>query len=471
MAEGAVTENFTLPNKLPPQSVEAEMSLLGSLMLDKDAIIRVVDFLEPRDFYRGIHQIIYQAMQELFEKGDPIDILSLSSRLKEKNKLEEIGGSTYLTELVNTVPTASHVLAYAKIVQKKRILRDLISVSHEIGLMGYNENEDPDVLLDHAESSIFAIAQKSMSHNFVRIKDTLEEAFERIEKLSQHEKGTRGIPTGFADLDNILSGLQNSDLILLAARPSLGKSALGLDIAKRVAVNQKIPVAIFSLEMSKDQVVDRLIASQANVDLWRLRTGKLSSQGEENDFSKIQQALGIIAEAPIFIDDTSSPNVLQMRAMARRLQATHGLGLIIVDYLQLMEPRNSQTNIVQQVTEISRSLKGLAKELNVPVLALSQLSRSVEQRSPQRPRLSDLRESGSLEQDADVVLFIYREDRYDPEGAAKNIAEIIIAKHRNGPVGSVKLFFNEKTVNFSDLAKDMQYQTGSSSEYDVPPTD
>ncbi len=468
MAEGQVLEKFTLPDKLPPQSIEAEMSLLGSLMLDKDAIIKVVDFLEPRDFYRGIHQTIYEAMQELFERGDPIDMLSLASRLKEKNKLEEIGGNSYLTELVNMVPTASHVLTYAKIVQKKRILRDLISVSHEIGLLGYEETEDSDVLLDRAESKIFSIAQKSLSRTFVRVKDTLEEAFERIEKLSRHEKSTRGVPTGFVDLDNLLSGLQNSDLILLAARPSLGKSALALDIARRVAINEKIPVALFSLEMSKDQVIDRLIASQAGVDLWRLRTGRLSSEGDENDFSKIQQALGVIAEAPIFIDDTSSQNVLQMRAMARRLQATHGLGLIVVDYLQLMEPRISTTNVVQQVTEISRSLKGLAKELNVPVLGLSQLSRSVEQRSPQRPRLSDLRESGSLEQDADVVLFIYREDRYDPEVVNKNVAEIIVAKHRNGPVGSVKLHFNEKIVSFSDLAKEyMEYQEG----YDVPPTD
>ncbi len=468
MAEGATSETFTLPNKLPPQSVEAEMSLLGSLLLDKDAIVRVVDFLEPRDFYRNTHQTIYGAMRELFERGDPIDLLSLSTKLKEKNQLDEIGGSSYLTELINTVPTAAHALTYAKIVQKKRILRDLISVSHEIGMMGYNENEDSDVLLDQAESRIFSIAQKSLSHTFVRVKDMLGEAWERIEKLAQHGKGTRGVSTGFTDLDNILSGFQNSDLILLAARPSLGKSALASDIARRVSVNAKIPVAIFSLEMSKDQVIDRLIASQASVDLWRLRTGRLSAVGDVNDFSKIQEALGVIAEAPLFIDDTSALSVLQMRAMARRLQATHGLGLIIVDYLQLMEPRNSMNNVVSQVTEISRSLKGLAKELNVPVLALSQLSRSVEQRSPQRPRLSDLRESGSLEQDADVVLFIYREDKYDPEAMNKNVAEIIIAKHRNGPIGSVKLHFNEKTVSFSDLAKDdVAYQEG----YDVPPTD
>lgn len=458
MAEGLTRENFTLPEKLPPQSIESEMALLGGLMLDKDAIAKVADFLEPRDFYRGIHQVIYETMQELFDKGDPIDILSVSTRLKEKGKLDESGGSAYLSELINTVPTASHVLSYARMVQKKRILRDLISASHDIALMGFEETEDSDVLLDQAEAKIFAIAQKSISRNFIRVKDTLKEAWERIEKLSEHKTATRGVPTGFRDLDNILSGFQNSDLILLAARPSLGKSALALDIARRVAVNHRIPVAVFSLEMSKDQVVDRLLAAQAGVDLWRLRTGKLSSG--DDDFSKIQNAIGVLDEAPIFIDETSMQNVLQMRAMARRLQVSQGLGLIVVDYLQLIEPRNSMTGIVQQVTEISRSLKGLARELNVPVLALSQLSRSVEQRSPQRPRLSDLRESGSLEQDADVVMFIYREDKYDPAGASKNVGEIIIAKHRNGPIGSVKLFFNEKTVNFSDYDQNREYQEG-----------
>ena len=458
MADGLTAEKLIMGGKLPPQNLEAEMSLLGSLMLDKDAIVKVADFLESRDFYKTTNRIIYEVMQDLFSRSEPIDILSVTARLREKNKLEEIGGNAYLIELVNSVPTASHVLSYAKIVQKKRILRDLISVSHEIGVMGYNENEDPDVLVDQAEAKIFSVAQRSLSRNFIRVKDTLEEAFERIDKLSRHESGTRGVPTGFADLDNILSGLQKSDLILIAARPSLGKSALALDIARRVAINKKIPVAVFSLEMSKDQVVDRLIASQAQVNLWKLRTGRLSSEGEENDFVKIQNALGTLAECPLFIDDTSSQNILQMRAMARRLQANQGLGLLIVDYLQLIEPRNSEAPLVQQVTEISRSLKGLARELNIPVLALSQLSRAVEQRVPQRPRLSDLRESGGLEQDSDVVLFIYREDRYNPESTNKNIAEIIIAKHRNGPVGSVKLYFDEKTVTFGDLAKNRDPQ-------------
>ncbi|MDZ4232042.1 MAG: replicative DNA helicase, partial [Candidatus Pacearchaeota archaeon] len=318
--------------------------------------------------------------------------------------------------------------------------------------LGYDETEDPEVLLDRAESRIFAIAQRSLSQNFTQVKDTLEEAFERIDALSKHAGTARGVPTGFADLDNVVSGLQKSDLVILAARPSMGKSSLALDIARHVGVKEQIPVAVFSLEMSKDQVVDRLIAAQAKLDLWKLRTGRLSSQGPGNDFERIQEAMGVLAEAPIFIDDSALPNILQMRAMARRLQATSGLGLLIVDYLQLMEPRNAQSSPVQQVTEISRSLKGLARELNIPVLAVSQLSRAVEQRSPQRPKLSDLRESGALEQDADLVLFIYREDKYNEQAQEPNVAEIIIAKHRNGPVGSIKLYFNERIASFSDFA-------------------
>ncbi len=451
-------------DKLPPQSLESEMCLLGGLMLDKEAIIKVADLLEPRDFYRPIHRIIYEAMLDLFSRNEPVDLLSVSGRLKDKNKIEEVGGHSYLTELINTVPTAAHVASYAKTVQNKRILRDLISVSYEIGEMGYNEAEDPNVLVDQAEQKVFSVAQKSLSHNFIHIKEELEEAFERLDRLSKHEKTTRGVPTGFTDLDNLLSGFQKSDLVLLAARPSLGKSALALDIARRVAVQEKIPVGFFSLEMSKDQLIDRMIAAQGSVDSWRLRTGKLSSQGDDNDFVRIQEALGVLSEAPLYIDDTASQTVLRMRAMARRLQANHGLGLIIIDYLQLIMPSNTQTGIVQQVTETSRQLKGLARELNVPVLALSQLSRAVEQRFPPRPRLSDLRESGSLEQDADVVMFIYREDKYkkqEVEQNVGNIAEIIVAKHRNGPIGSVKLYFNPQIVSFSDLDKTRQYEEGA----------
>lgn len=455
MSEDA-KHNLGLPERLPPQSIEAERSLLGALMLDKNAIIKVVDFLQSRDFYKGVHHEIYQVMQDLFERGEPIDLLSVDNRLRDKGKLEETGGSSYLTELINSVPTATHVLSYAKIVQRKRILRDLIDASHEIGLMGYDETEDIDELLDRAEKRIFGIAQHSFTQNFVPVKATLEEAFQRIDTLSKHRGVTRGLPTGFADLDNILAGLQKSDLIILASRPSMGKSSLAMDIAKNISIKEKVPVGIFSLEMSCDQVVDRLIASQAGVDLWRLRTGRLSSDGEDNDFDKIQHALSVLSEAPIYIDDDASPTILQMRAMARRLQAEKGLGLIIIDYLQLIQPKDSITSEVQQVTEISRSLKGLARELNIPVLAVSQLSRAVEQRTPQIPRLADLRQSGSLEQDSDVVLFIYREDRYRPESSRRNIADIIVAKHRNGPVGKVELYFDEQIVSFSNLERRIQ---------------
>lgn len=448
-------KNFEISEKLPPQSIEAEQSLLGSMMLDKSAIIKVVDFLKPRDFYRQTHQEIYQAIVDLFEKNEPIDLLAVVNRLKEKDKLEEVGGNSYLTELVNSVPTALHILNYAKIVQRKRILRDLIGVSQEIGTMGYNETEDVDILLDQAEQKIFSIAQKSLTQNFLPVKATLEEAFERIDQLSKQEGASfRGLPTGFTNLDNILAGLQKSDLIILASRPSLGKSAMALDFARHIATHQKVPVGLFSLEMSRDQVVDRLIAAQADVDLWKLRTGRLSGEEEDNDFVRIQRALGVLSEAPIFIDDAASSNILQMRAMARRLQADQGLGLIIVDYLQLMEARNPNVTMVQQMTEISRSLKALARELNVPVLALSQLSRAVEQRSPQIPRLADLRETGALEQDSDVVLFIYREDRYKSDTPRKNIADILIAKHRNGPVGKVDLYFDEQRVSFRNLEKE-----------------
>ncbi|MDP4008810.1 MAG: replicative DNA helicase [bacterium] len=457
-----------MTDRLPPQSIESEMSLLGAIMLDKDAMMKVVDFLLPQDFYRKTHRAVYQAMLELFQKGEPIDLLSVSSRLKEKGEHEEVGGNSYLTELMNTVPTATHVASYARTVQKKRILRDLISAAQDISALGYNEEEDPEVLLDQAEAKIFGITQQSLSPTFVPVKAALEEAFERLDMLSKHGGGIRGIPSGFRDLDNMLSGLQKSDLVILAARPSLGKTGLAMNIACHAAMQANIPVGVFSLEMSRDQLVDRLISARAKVDLWRLRTGRLSSQGQETDFERIQQALGSLSESPVYIDDSSSQTVLQMRAMARRLQAQHGLGLIIVDYLQLIMPHNTQSSPVQQVTEISRALKGLARELNVPVLALSQLSRAVEQRTPQRPRLSDLRDSGSIEQDADVVMFIYREDKYRADPSNKNIAEIIIAKHRNGPVGSIKLFFDEQTASFADLAKDMDASQEEISGESVP---
>ncbi|MFH2013912.1 MAG: replicative DNA helicase, partial [Patescibacteria group bacterium] len=362
-------------DKLPPQSIEAEQSVLGSVLLDKKAIVKIADILHPGDFYRDTHNIIFDIMLELFEKNEPIDIMTLSSRLEEKKTLNNIGGSSYLTELVNFVPTAANVVKYAKIVQKKKMLRDLIEAAHNITQTSFQESDEIEVILDDAEKRIFAVSQKSLKQYFTPIKPALEEAFERIDQLHKHEGGTlRGIPTGFNDLDNLLAGLQKSDYILLAARPSIGKTTLGLDIARNIAVNEKIPVGIFSLEMSASQLVDRMLCSQAGIDLWKLRTGKLSSKGEDNDFTKIQKAIGKLSEAPIFIDDTASCSVLEIKTKARRLQSEHGLGLIIVDYIQLINPGNYRESEVQQMTDISRSLKALARELDVPVLAISQLS-------------------------------------------------------------------------------------------------
>jgi len=440
-------------NKIPPHDKEAEMSVIGSLMLDKEAIIKVADFLRPEDFYFKKHENIYKILEELFSNGEPIDIISVSSKLKERNLMEQIGGVSYLTDLINSVPTASHVITYGKIVQKKRILRDLISVGQDISLSGFEEEKESEELSDNAERRIFEITQKSMTQSFTSIKPCLKEAFERMEKISNKEGRLRGVTTGFYELDNYLSGLQNSDLIILAARPSMGKSSLALDIAKNVALRENKPIGFFSLEMSNDQLVDRMISSEANVDAWKIRQGTLSSSGENNDFIKIQQALGTLSDAQIFINDTSAMTVLQMKAMSRRLKSQYGLGLIVIDYLQLIEPSNKNIGSVQQITEISRQLKGLARELNVPVLALSQLSRAVEQRTPSIPKLSDLRDSGSIEQDADVVLFIYREEVYRKETPKKGIAEILIAKHRNGPIGKVELFFDSSKSSFRNLEK------------------
>lgn len=438
-----------LPDKLPPQNTEAEMSLLGCLMLDKDAIVKIVDFIKPEDFYKGTHQDIYQVMADLYEKSDPIDILSVSAKLKERNKLEDIGGSSYLTSLINTVPTATHVSNYAKIVRQKKILRDLISASEEIGLSAFNEVEEVDILLDKAEKAVFGIGQRSLTQSFLPIKEILSDTFERLDELSKYAGKMRGVSTGFVDMDKILGGLQQSDLIILAARPSMGKTSLALDIARNVAVLENKPVGIFSLEMSKDQLADRLLASLANINLWNLRNGRLS----QDDYSRLQHAMGSLSESPLYIDDAGSVNILQIRAMARRLQANKGLSLIIVDYLQLMEPMNRFASPVQQVTENSRALKMLAKELSVPVLVLSQLSRSVESRVPQIPRLSDLRESGAIEQDADVVMMIYREDKYNENSLQKNIAKVLIEKHRNGPTGGLDLYFDEHRVSFRNLDK------------------
>ncbi len=438
--------------KVPPQNIEAEQSLLGSLMLDPEAIFRVVDFLRPRDFYKKSHCHIYETIISLLNKREAIDLLSVSAHLKERKLLKEIGGKGYLTSLVNSVPTSSHAADYANMICKKRVLRDLIGFGQEISISAYDEERDVDMLLDEAEKKIFSISQESSGKNFSLLRDTLEEAFERIEHLSTEEGKSRGVATGFKDLDNILSGLQKSDLVVLAARPSMGKSSLASNIARSVAGNN-IPVGLFSLEMSVDQIVDRLISDISGINLWKLRTGNLKKSGDDNDFVKIRESFEKLSNLPIYIDDSVSFNVMQMRTMARRLQAEKGLGLIIVDYLQLIRPRTNSDSMVQQMTEISRELKTLAKELNVPVLALSQLSRAVEQRTPQIPRLADLRESGAIEQDADVVMFIYREDYYREDTARRNVADIFVAKHRNGPIGKVELYFDQNTATFRDIDK------------------
>lgn len=447
------TQKEELPDKMPPKNIEAEKSLLGGLMMDKDAIYKIIDFFQVKDFYENNHQKIYRAMIEITERSGSIDLLSVANRLEEKEFLEEVGGNSYLTELVNSVPTASHVEEYAKIVQKKRIRREMIKAGQEISLTAYKEDQNVDEVLDEAEQKIFNISQNSLRNRFMRVGDSLEEAFERIEKLSRQEEDTRGVPSGFNEIDNILSGFQKSDLILLAARPSMGKSSLAFNIAENVAVEKNIPVGIFSLEMSNDQIIDKLLSSTSGVNLWKIRNGKLSTKENSNDYTRIQEAMNELSDAPIYIEDKSSFNIMQMKAMARRLQAENGLGLIIIDYLQLIQPRSNANSMVQQMTEISRSLKGLSKELNVPVIALSQLSRAVEKRTPQIPRLSDLRESGALEQDADVVLLLYREDYYRDDTERENITDIIIAKHRNGPTGKIELYFDKDTTSFQNLDK------------------
>lgn len=437
--------------RIPPQNLEAEMALLGSIMLRKDALYEVIDRIRPETFYSEKHRLIFETMLELFSKNTPIDMLSLSSRLKERNLLDGAGGTSYLTELTGVVPSSAHIGHYAEIVRKKYMMRKLIEASEHISVLGYDEIKDLDEVLDSAEKKIFEITHAGSTHNFIELKDALGEAWERLDALHRSEEKIRGVPTGFHELDSRLSGLQNSDLVILAARPSMGKTSLALDIARQAAVLHNVPVGIFSLEMSSQQLVDRMLAAQSKVDAWKLRTGKLSV---EQEFNKIRDSLGVLSKAPIYIDDQPSNNILKMRSVARRLKSEKNLGLLIVDYLQLMAPTQSRASdsLVQQVTEISRSLKHLARELQIPVLAISQLSRAVEQRGG-RPRLSDLRDSGSIEQDADVVMFIHREDKYNENSDKPNIAEILIEKHRNGPTGKVELYFDEKKSSFLSIEK------------------
>lgn len=440
---------------LPPQNIEAEKATLGAILIDKDAILRIADIVQPDDFYKDSHQAIFEAMLEVYAKREPIDLLSLSNRLEEKKRLDIIGGRAYLVSLASAVPTASNVVHYATIVQRKATLRRLIQASHEIIRISHNEEEEIQTVLDQAEQSLFSVSQKHLKQNFIPLKSALTEAFNRIDEIHKEAGKLRGVPTGYHDLDRMLGGLQKSDLVILAARPSMGKTSLALDIARSVAVQRRIPVGIFSLEMSKEHLVDRLICSQSGVDFWKMRTGRLSDSEDDDDFPRIGQAIGVLSEAPIFIDDTAGGNIMEVRTKARRLQMEHGLELLIIDYLQLMEAPSARENRVQEIAEISRSLKSLARELNIPVMALSQLSRAVEMSNPPIPKLSHLRESGSIEQDADVVMFIYREDYYKKDSDRQHMADIIVAKHRNGPTGQVELFFDAEKVTFKNLAKDM----------------
>ncbi len=462
--EESMTQTKEALGKLPPQNIEAEQSVLGALLIDPDAMIKIGDILSPEDFYKNIHQIIYQSILDLFDKREPIDLLSLTNKLDESNQLALVGGRTYIADLTNAVPTAANIVHYAEIVRKKATLRTLLYTSQQITELGYSESDDVDAILDQAEQKLFGISQRSQRQSFDSIKNVLSDTFERIEALHSGDGKFRGIPTGYVDLDGILSGLQPSDLVILAARPSVGKTSFALDIARHMAVNEKKSIGMFSLEMSKEQLVDRLLCAQAGVDLWRMRTGKLSHSPEHDDFPRIAHAMGDLSESRIFIDDTANVNAMEVRTKARRLHTDHGLDCIIIDYLQLMEGRNrTGDNRVQEVAEITRALKSIARELQVPVLALSQLSRAVEMNKPAIPRLSHLRESGSIEQDADVVLLLYRKaaDRnYHPDELTpeeKNLAELHIAKHRNGPTGMVKLFFNQNLVSYQNLAKQPQH--------------
>ena len=463
--------------RIPPHNLEAEQSLLGSILIDKESMMNIADRLHPEDFYRDAHRLIFDCMLDLFERHEPLDILAMGNRLEEKGILQKIGGRAYLVELSNMVPTSAHVAHYADIVQKKSTLRRLLGAAAEITRLGFQEEDDIEQTMDAAEHTLFNVSEKFNKNSFVPLRSVLSGAFERIDELHRERGKLRGVPTGYTELDHLLGGMQRSDLLILAARPSVGKTSLALDIARHVGVKSKIPVAVFSLEMSKEQLVDRMICAQANVDLWKLRTGRLSDR--DDDFPRIGKALGDLSEAPIFIDDSGMLNIMQLRTKARRLKAEHKLGLIVIDYLQLMEGRSRSSSVenrVQEVSEISRGLKQIARELDLPILALAQLSRAVEMTKPAIPRLSHLRDSGSIEQDADVVMFIYRKssdrnyqiDDLSPE--ERNIAEIHVAKHRNGPTGMVRMFFDSRRTSFLNLDRSpAPQQRGPSQTIPAPP--
>jgi replicative DNA helicase len=437
--------------KIPPQNVDAEMSLLGAVLIDTDAIVRVADGIDIQDFYEEKHRRIFEAIKKLYERHRPIDVLTLSNQLKDDGFLDVVGGATYLTELTNYVPTAAHVEHYADIVSDKALRRRLIKASQDIVGIGYDESKPVKEIIEEAETELFQVSQKHVKQDIESIESILASSFERLDELHKNEGAVRGIPTGFRDLDNVIAGWQRSDLVVLAARPAMGKSVLALNFAHKVATKSEMPVLIFSLEMSKEQLVDRMLAMESGVNAWNIRTGGLTN----DDWERLSDAMGTLAEAPIYIDDTPGITVSDMRTKARREQHQRQLGLIIVDYLQLMSGGSrfsGDGNRVQEISEISRGLKAIARELNVPIIALSQLSRSVENRTPQIPQLADLRESGSIEQDADMVMFIYRDEYYNPETSEKpNVADLLIKKHRNGPTGNIELFFDANKQIFKSL--------------------
>jgi len=437
--------------KVPPQSLDAEKSLLGAVLIDDEVMADVTEHVNTGDFYDKTHGIIFGAMLRLYEKHKPVDLLTLTDELKRKKELETIGGSAYLTELTTYVPTAAHAASYAEIVAQKAVRRRLIKASGDISELGFDEETTTQELLEKAEAELFSVSDQSLKQDVIALESILAESFDRLEELHKNKGQLRGIRTGYRDLDNMTAGLQRSDLFILAARPAMGKTTFVTNLAYNVATIAKEPVLFFSLEMSKEQLVDRMLADASGVDSWNIRTGNLS----DDDFSKLSEAMGEMAEAPIYIDDTPGLTVLEMRTKARRVNHDRPLGLIIVDYLQLMQSAGrTDGNRVQEVSEISRGLKLIARELNVPLIALSQLSRSVESRSPQIPQLSDLRESGSIEQDADIVTFIYRPGYYEPDNPEfENITDLIVAKHRNGPTGKVQLYFHPERLRFMSLDK------------------
>ena len=439
-------------DRLPPQNLEAEQSVLGAMLIDNDAITTVAEILRAVDFYKEAHQKVFQSIMDLQSDAEPVDLVTLSEKLRNEGQLEAVGGIDFLTELANAVPTSAHALYYAKIVEEKSLLRQLISASTKIVGMSYDEPDEVEKILDEAEKLIFEVSQRTSTQDFVPVKEVLMDTFDKIEQLYHNQGNVTGIPTGFLDLDKNLSGFQHSDLIILAARPSMGKTTLALNMAQHIAIREQRPVAIFSLEMSKDQLVQRMLCAEANINAHRLRTGNLASE----DWPKLTDSVGPLSEAALFIDDTAALSVMEMRAKARRLKAEHGLDAIFVDYLQLMHGDKNPENRQQEISQISRSLKALAKELNVPVIALSQLSRAVEQRQDKRPMLSDLLESGGIEANADVVMFIYRDDYYNRDSEQQNIAEVIVAKQRNGPIGTINLLFKNEFNKF--LSTDYKYE-------------